>query len=99
MTDWNGDGTHDSYDDYMDYHVACGDDSSSSGSGGGHYSGGGGGCLTHIWIGALYVLIGGLVLIIILSMTGGKSFTDFIAYLLFPVIVIGVLWFFAWFFS
>lgn len=54
--DWNGNGSRDSFDDYMDYKLSGSD--KGSGSGG---SGGGDGCLTTI--GAIAIMIVGLYLL------------------------------------
>lgn len=54
--DWNGNGSRDTFDDYMDYKLSGSD--KGSGSGG---SGGGDGCLTTI--GVIAVMIVGLYLL------------------------------------
>lgn len=51
--DWNGNGSRDTFDDYMDYKLSGSD----KGSGG---SGGGDGCLTSI--GAIAIMLVGLYL-------------------------------------
>lgn len=58
--DWNGNGSRDSFDNYMDYKLSGGD-KGISGSGGSGGSGGGDGYLTTI--GAIALMLVGLYLI------------------------------------
>lgn len=57
--DWNGNGSRDTFDDYMDYKLS-GSDKSGGGSGGSGGPGGGDGCLTTI--GAIAIMLVGLYL-------------------------------------
>lgn len=58
--DWNGNGSKDTFDDYMDYKLSC-SDNSSGGSGGYGGSGGGDGCLTSI--GVIAIILAGLYIL------------------------------------
>lgn len=55
--DWNGNGSRDTFDDYMDYKLS-GSDNGNGGSGGSGGSGGGDGCFTTI--GAIAIILVGL---------------------------------------
>ena len=83
MTDWNGDGSYDVSDSYLDYQLGCGDDSS-SGGGSHHSGGGGGGTIVRIVIGEM------IVLFILLYITGSEVIMNIMSFILLIAVFYGI---------